>query len=355
MAGRYEIMTTATITTRLLRGFNDPSFCQAEWERLLAVGQSDVVFLTHEWQSAWWASFGRGELLLIAAERDGEVVALAPLFTEAGMVYFVGSGGSDYLNFIGDVRESEILDALLGEAKRRVPGFIGFVFYHVPDDSETGRHLEAAAARLGLQFLDEGDLPAPALDIAAKREIALAAANKKSLVRHERFFTRDGLLKISHLSRGEEILPHLEAFFEQHRRRWAATPHPSLFCDAAQQRFYRAVTSAAAKAGWLRFTRLDWQDRAIAFHFGFCYRGNFFWYKPSFALELARHSPGEVLLRQLLLAAIAEGAHTFDFGLGDEAFKSRFATRVNRVRTWGLYNPKALARDPARTATSLVP
>jgi CelD/BcsL family acetyltransferase involved in cellulose biosynthesis len=61
------------------------------------------------------------------------------------------------------------------------------------------------------------------------------------------------------------------------------------------------------------------------------------WYKPTFEVELARQSPGEVLLRQLLIAAHDEGAQTFDFGTGDEAFKHRFATRVNRVRTWGLY------------------
>ena len=58
--------------------------------------------------------------------------------------------------------------------------------------------------------------------------------------------------------------------------------------------------------------------------------------------DLARHSPGEVLLRQLLMAALAEGAHTFDFGLGDEAFKARFATRINRVRNRGLYAPEAV-------------
>ena len=57
----------------------------------------------------------------------------------------------------------------------------------------------------------------------------------------------------------------------------------------------------------------------------------------------ARHSPGEVLLRQLLIAAMAENAEVFDFGLGDEAFKSRFATHVCRVRNWGLYNSRAIS------------
>ena len=117
-----------------------------------------------------------------------------------------------------------------------------------------------------------------------------------------------------------------------------------MFNDELQKRFYRELARAAADTGWLRFTRLDWQGRTIAFHFGFCYRGNFLWYKPSFAIDLAQHSPGEALLRQLLLKAIGEKAHTFDFGLGDEAFKSRFATQVNLVRNWGLYEPGAIEK-----------
>ncbi len=341
MGGR-RLVTTATITTRLLRGFDDPSFDSAAWQRVLASGRSDVVFLTWQWQSAWWESFQRGELLLIAAERDGEVLALAPFFAEAGMVYFVGSGGSDYLDFIGDISDPETLDSLLVEARGRVPDFIGFLFYHVPDNSETGTRLQRAAARLDLTIFDEGDMPAPALEIAKNTDAAEAAARRKSLLRHERFFSRSGSLKVQQLTDGEEILPHLHEFFAQHRDRWNGTPTPSLFAEESQQRFYRNLTRAAAREGWLRFTRLDWQGRPIAFHFGFCYRGRFLWYKPAFSIDLARHSPGEVLLRQLLLAALAEGAHTFDFGLGDEEFKSRFATRVDRVRNWGLYDPQSL-------------
>jgi CelD/BcsL family acetyltransferase involved in cellulose biosynthesis len=33
-----------------------------------------------------------------------------------------------------------------------------------------------------------------------------------------------------------------------------------------------------------------------------------------------------------------EGAAIFDFGLGDEPFKSRFTTYVRHVRSWGLYS-----------------
>lgn len=328
------------ITIRRLEGFNDARLPQAEWGRLLASGDTDTVFLTWHWQKAWWDVFGRGGALLLSVERDGESIAVAPLFSDEGMVFFVGSGGSDYLDFVGDIADEAVLDAILRAARDLTPGFLGFRLYHVPDASRTGCRLGDAARRLGLVCYDEGSLPAPALDLAGDPEVALAATRKKSLVRHERHFERNGDLAVHHSSDSADIEPHLDAFFEQHIARWESTPYPSLFTDPSQRRFYEKLTQAAADAGWLRFTRVEWDGRQIAFHFGFSYQGGYMWYKPTFDIELARRSPGEVLIRQLLLAAIDEGAHTFDFGLGDEAFKGRFATTVNHVRTWGLYAPE---------------
>jgi CelD/BcsL family acetyltransferase involved in cellulose biosynthesis len=275
--------------------------------------------------------------MIIAAEREGRVVALAPLFSDAGMIFFVGSGGSDYLDFIGDLHSLKVLHAILESAREFVSDFVGFRFYHVPENSRTGTMLKEVADGLGLSCFDEGILPAPALALAAEPELAHAALHKKSLVRHENYFRRRGTLQVHHFQDGKDILPQLEGFFEQHVARWAVTPYSSLFKDQIQRDFYEKLTRVAARTGWLRFTRLDWGGRPIAFHFGFCYRGNYLWYKPSFAIELARRSPGEALLRQLLVAAIADGASTFDFGLGDEAFKQRFATHTHSVRTWGLY------------------
>ena len=42
-------------------------------------------------------------------------------------------------------------------------------------------------------------------------------------------------------------------------------------------------------------------------------------------------------MRQTMLAAIDEEAHTFDMGPGDQAYKARFATDANSVQAWELY------------------
>src|SRR5947209_5879686 len=60
-----------------------------EWDRLLDVVASDVVFMTWQWQSLWWKHFGaqQGCQLHLLALRDerGALVGIAPLYfcTEA--------------------------------------------------------------------------------------------------------------------------------------------------------------------------------------------------------------------------------------------------------------------------------
>jgi CelD/BcsL family acetyltransferase involved in cellulose biosynthesis len=179
-------------------------------------------------------------------------------------------------------------------------------------------------------------LTCPVFSIIDHPEMAIEATRKKSLLRHENWFVRNGGITVQHFTRAADILPQLDVFFEQHIARWADTGHPSLFNDPLQKLFYKKICEAASEAGWLRFTMITWQQ-AIAFHFGMNYKGSFLWYKPAFDITLAKHSPGEVLLRQLLLKAIDEKASYFDLGLGDEAFKERFSSSAPSVTNIGLY------------------
>jgi len=270
--------------------------------------------------------------------RGEEVIALAPLYTDGGMIFLVGSAfESDYLGFIGDVRDPEILDLVLDSARQHISHFLGFRFYFVPDSAGLREPLAAAARRLGMDCYEEDNMPAPIIDLAGQGDVALEAASGKRVLKRERYFSRDASFEVHHVRDGNAILPQLEAFFQQHIQRWAGGDIPSRFVEPEARQLIERFTERAADTGWLRFTRINWQGRPIAFHYGYCYRKRFFWGIPSFDIELANRSPGQIMIRQLLLAAIEEGARVFDLGTGDQPFKVQLATEVNRVRTWGLY------------------
>jgi CelD/BcsL family acetyltransferase involved in cellulose biosynthesis len=325
------------ITIRIADGFDDPSLSKKIWNDLLEKGSSDVVFLTKEWQQIWWDVYGRGTLLLTLAESDEGVIAIAPLFADSGMIFFIGSGCSDYLDFIGDISNPVTLEGMLKCAKRKVPDFCGFRFYHILEDSKTGNFLKKLHENNAWKLCDEGSIGAPMLEMAIYPELADQAVQKKSLRRHEAYFQRNSEVELVHFRKRDEILKELEVFFSQHINRWAKTPYPSLFNDQKNKEFYKELAKKIDSIEWLRFTGVKWQDQIIAYHFGFVYKKTFLWYKPTFDMNLAKHSPGEVLLRQLLLQSIKEEDMYFDFGLGEEPFKSRFATKTRIVKTGGLY------------------
>ncbi len=330
-------MNNTQFQFKVLDGFEDAKISSAIWNELVRKSSSDVIFLTWQWQKVWWEVFGRGKLLLIVAEQNDMLITIAPLFADGQMIFFVGSGGSDYLNFIGKIDDANIIEGILSVAIKKVPDFLGFRFYHVADQTATGTVLFAVAEKMGYKLFDEGELPSPRLELKKFPVQSLEATKKKSLIRHENWFKKNGDVKVEHLKTFDEILPHLEEFFEQHIKRWEPTSYPSLFLDPIQKLFYKRLSEEVGETGWLRFTCVNWNKENVAFHFGFNYNGTFLWYKPTYEISVAKHSPGEVLLRQLLLQAINENAIIFDFGLGDEDFKKRFSTNTQLVRTWGLY------------------
>ncbi len=331
---------SATVAATVLDGFDH--LPAGTWDDLRSRGATDVVFLTRGWATAWWRCHGRGELLLTLVERDGRPALLAPLYADGGMLFLVGSGSSDQLDLLGETADPALVAAAIAAAAARVPGFVGLRLYHVPAASPTLGVLDDVAERLGLVAVDEGELVAPVLALGDDGEAGREAAGRTSLRRHHRWFDREGELVVRHLRRADEVAPWLDPFFDQHVRRWDGTGSPSLFVDDRERAFYRAITQEGGAEGWLRFTAVTWDDQLIAAHLGARHAGRYLWYKPTFEPDLASRSPGEVLLRSLFLAAVEEGATVFDFGIGDERFKHRFASDTPVVRTVGLYPREVL-------------
>ena len=59
-----------------------------EWNPLLQRSATNTLFLTWEWQKAWWDVFGQGKGLFLVAVRDegGALVGIAPLFHQESLV-----------------------------------------------------------------------------------------------------------------------------------------------------------------------------------------------------------------------------------------------------------------------------
>ena len=139
------------------------------------------------------------------------------------------------------------------------------------------------------------------------------------------------------LTKENEIIPFLESFFKQHMERRSLTSNPSSFAKKEVKDFYLNLSRHFSEPGGVIFTVIKSQGEPIAFHFGFAYNKKFLWYKPSFDVRLAKHSPGEVLLKELLEYAYSHHYEEFDFSIGEEPFKKRFANIVRKNLSFKIF------------------
>ncbi|HXC40278.1 MAG TPA: GNAT family N-acetyltransferase, partial [Burkholderiales bacterium] len=330
---------TRRIRTVRLEGWQDIPDLDNAWSALLQRARAGSVFQTLAWQMCWWRAFGAPhELLVVLAFSGPRLVGVAPMMVYrsgpfgAGSIRFIGSPNhaSDFCDFIVDPDVPEALDALLENICGAAHQFSRIDLSHFPGHSQNLHRALDYFARRGLKACADFEMDAP-VRVLGDRQADLKAAGKTSLKRHVAFFRKSGDLRFHRCTRMEEILGYLGEFFEQHKARWGRTSTPSQFGDPAQRRFYEDLVRELFPRGWLRFDVVLFNGQPLAFHFGFEYRRSFIYYKSTFDTRFAFKAPGEVMLKFLLDAAIEDKLDEFDFTVGSESYKYRFANRVRNV------------------------
>jgi CelD/BcsL family acetyltransferase involved in cellulose biosynthesis len=324
------------ITVREL-SFDDPSL-PGLWAKLFAASDIRPITQTLAWHKVWWSVFTPPRLLLLAADRGGETISIAPLYAAEGMVFFLGVGEADHHDFLGVAHDPDILTALLGAAMQLTPGFIGFKLHFVPESSRTSSALPCAAERLGLNLFERGDLVSVSVDIAANPD-AVRGSVSRSMRKAENYFRHRGNLTVEHLTTAAEVLPRLPEFYDMHIARWRLKGIDSAFLRPERRRFLECWVEASADGGWLRFVRLDLDGTTLGMDLNWHFETTQFSGQWVFAIEYLKQSPGQVLLRQSVLMALEAGMRTYDLGLGDQAYKFRLPSQTLKCVTWGLYPP----------------
>lgn len=311
---------------------------EEEWESLLTRCHDSSIFQTYQWHKSWWQAFGGNDtLLLMLCYSGSHLVGIAPMMVTRAHrrlrlarreIRFIGSANnsSDYCDFLIDAEFPGALEVLLRElCEYRLASCMHLT--NMRAHSANQAIMQAFFQRRGSRYVTELDQPAPCRILGNAAEDR-KTANKSSLKRHLNYFSKAGDLRFHRCRSESEIFKFLEDFFEQHRSRRKLAGTESQFTDPAECYFYHNLVKSLFPQGWLRFDVVLFNGAPLAFHFGFEYRNRFIWYKPTFNTEFASKSPGEVLLKYLLDECIKRQLEEFDFTVGCEPFKMRFANTI---------------------------
>ncbi len=312
-----------------------------QWNQLLARSRSDNLFLTWEWQTAWWRYLGEGELWLVTWRQDGELVAIAPLYltTDAeGQRHFSLVGCidvSDYLDLIvaagyEDVAYQAFVDWLVSAD---APAWDSVTLCNVPQGSLTHRRLPEIAAAAGMPCVTSVEDVCPVVELPGDWETYLEErVNKKQ--RHEvrrklRKIEREAQFQWRLVDARADLAAETAAFIELHR---ASTAEKHSFMTPEMQTFFIAIAQVMHDAGWLHLSFLEINGDRAAAMLSFVYKERMLiynsGYKPHAYAEL---SPGIVLTSCVIQDAIRRGLRLFDFLQGDEVYKYRFGAQDTLV------------------------
>lgn len=303
------------------------------WDELWKRTPSRTAFSLPGWSIAWWKAYGADlELRCIVVRHQGTPVALFPFALDSKRTLrLIPTPDADYGDMVGDPAHAGGALAAALDHLANTGGWDRMQLINVRQDALLQRALDELPGSWQQRLMMEEGEVAPAA--AAEGDVTAmysAFVGKKSL----RQFTRKlastlGDLSLVHASNAAEAREQFDVLLKQHEERSAVAGRRSQFLDDPRQRaLFLALIEELDPTSTLRVSVLWAGPHAVACHFGFESPGRFIYYKPTFDVDYWELSAGQVLLVKMFEYAQGRELPVFDFSIGDEAYKYRFANQV---------------------------
>lgn len=291
---------------------------EREWRALwLRVGRTP--FQSPDWILPWWRAFGEGEPWILTLRHGHHLIAFAPLYVRERRVFLIGTGNSDYLDVLVDpyYRDSA-REGLFRILEERSDEWDWCDFQQLREDSAL---MEAFAERASTTQVLRQEV-CPVLDLssgAANAMLERARAYRKKL--------ESALGARLETATRETAESDFRALLQLHGERWKEKGMHGVLTEERDQRFHREVIQNFVQNGMLRLHTMRSSHAMIAVLYGFHHHDRTYYYLSGFDPAFGRYSPGTVIVAYAIERAIQDGAKTFDFLRGAEAYKYRWGAR----------------------------
>ena len=326
MTERFETIRTTERLAEVARPWTDL------WARSGA-----LIFQSHPWISAWWASAAdrdRRGLAVVLAWRGETLVGVMPLATVRRKGFRVLEWAAKDCSDFGDALLAPEADRDLVRRMWRHAGRTGGF-----DLAYLNRLLPEAAARTLLDPKGGGIRPRLNHRDEANWRVrgpwktgqawfdAQSKKTRQNYRRGQKFLGERGPLAFRLLGPDEPLGPVLDRL-TTFKRAWLTTHGlaSTAFYDEGS-RALPAMVQVLADAGLLHAFVLECGGEVVAVSINFVQAGTMMAFVTTYDPAVERASPGMVLMMDYIMWSIDHGLHTVDFLCGDEGFKGRFGTQ----------------------------
>lgn len=311
----------------------------AEWNAVLDASGIDHPFLTHEWITCWWESYGTGsEMYVLVARRDGAAVGIAPLMitrenrrgVTVRALTFMANYHSNRTGFIlaGDGRDA--LNALCGHIVTRRADLDMWTLDFIPEGSNGDLLLPGILRARNMPHVIMRSLVSPYITIDKPWDAYWAARKKKfrhGIKQDTGNFLRDGQPDIT-LYTAENLDSVYADLLQVSRATWKYQAGTAIASTPENIHFYHCLARIAAARGWLNIWLLRREGRPVAFSYCLVYKGRAMVLKIGFDIACAQDGPGGVLSMHSIRHYFGAGLTEYDWLGENEPFKRKWTSLV---------------------------
>lgn len=342
----------------VIRSAEDWARLQEPWQRLLEEADVRSPFMTWEWLDAWSRQFTDDrELQILVCSDNDEVIAILPLVStvrrraRVGVttVKLLGNGLSDRLGLL--VRPGRE-DAMAAVARCLKEGGVDWDILELEDldcEDPLAKALEAGLRSVGISARFTESVRCPYVTLAADWETFYADRFGKKTRKSNRVKLRKlgamGDMGLRWVVEPQDVVPALEAIRAMDERRaYHGEERIRPFDSDRGQQFFRDFGTRFAENGWLQLGLFELDGAAVAYSFGFRFKGRHFDYFGGFIPSLFKLSVGRLLMVEIIKHCFEEHVTEVDFLRGLESWKEEW-TELNRPNgTLTAYNPSLGSR-----------
>jgi CelD/BcsL family acetyltransferase involved in cellulose biosynthesis len=318
----------------LLRQIPEDDDLRRQWNALLERSGDPQVFYTYEWALAVQRAYADSlsPLVVLGYDSQGDLCGVAPLAKsgQGDQVSFLCATTGDYCDCLSVPEDrAAFIAAVLSELGKE--NVRNVTLTNLPADSPTVREIREQARRNGYHYFQRlayvcAQFSLKSLDRVNNEEPQVARA--KMIRRSLKAMATEGPMRLDHMRCWNDVAPELPRFMRAHVARFLVTGRISNTARAKRRVFLAELAKLLSDRGWLCLTRLMTGTKAVAWNYGFQFRGSWFWYQPTFDSDLEKYSPGRCLLVKIIHEAAGNADFKMvDLGLGAEEYKDRVANQ----------------------------
>lgn len=334
-------MRDSNLTIEKIINFEDFLSLKDEWNKVLQKSELNEPYLTLEWLTSWWKSFGsKKQLYILVVRKDKEICGIAPFMIDNILFFkaikFIGAGWSDYLNIIilGSSKY-ETLDSIFSYLLENERDWYFIQLDDILFFNGQKYILEKIAKSKDIVYKYRAYTKCPFISIQSDWDDYLKSKGKnfKKYIRNNNTATRKlerlGKFEIKMLEKQDIKGELIDVLCDIEKRSWKARTATNHFRNGEIRKYFANIFEVFSLNNWMRLWLAEANAVPVAYLINYVFGKKVYFYLQAY--DSSYKNAGAILFNHVAIHAFREKFKEIDLLRGRSEQKQRWTSNFRET------------------------